>query len=89
MPTDAPESSSVCFACGVRGAVLVQDPRISPRQTQAGVDPVHVCVYFCKILEIKSFSADSIVNLRLSSKVGFVTPFLCAFLDAYVLKLAE
>ncbi len=38
----------------------MQDPRNPPRQTQAGVDLGHVCVYFCKILGIKSSSADSI-----------------------------
>ena len=42
----------------------MQVPRNPPRQMQAGVDPGHVCVYFCKNLEIKSSSADSIVNLR-------------------------
>jgi hypothetical protein len=46
MPTDAPESRSAWFARGGRGAVLAQDPPNPARQTQARVDPRHVCIYF-------------------------------------------
>jgi hypothetical protein len=46
MATDASESSSAWCASGGRGAVLVQEPPNPARQTQAGVDPEHVCVCF-------------------------------------------